>query len=222
MGKTVNLFASAKKAPVAEKKSEKKDDKAVVSIPGLRDYATVVDLKKNLEALEKTLRVPVIQAVKDFFKRATEKPDSFRGVDGEAKATCILAKRSTSSNLSDKEIELLEKLKLPLGEEVEVEERFVINPEIMDDQKTLEKISAALAKIPGCENFILHQEKKVKKVVTEETLTKVFEGKLFAEVGDLVSTITIKPSVTQSEETEVAASIARVQKLLKGEVAGNA
>lgn len=215
MAKSVNLFAAAKKAPVVEKKATKADDKEVVAIPGLRDYATVVDLKKNLEALEKTLRIDVIKAMRDFFRRQSRRPDSFRGVDGDATATCMLNKRATSSPLNEAEVQLLEKLDLPIGEELLVEERFVINPELMSDQKTLEKISAALSKIPGCENFILHQERQTKKVVTDATLEKVFEGKLFDQAIDVVGVFAIKPSVKQSAESEVATSLARVQRLLE-------
>jgi hypothetical protein len=83
------------------------------------------------------------------------------------------------------------------------------------DQKKLEAISKALSKVPGCEDFILHQERQVNTVVNEASLTKVFEAGLFESHGSLVSVLSVKPTV---KTPEVSSAIARAQKLLGVEV----
>jgi hypothetical protein len=206
-----NLFATAKvvEAPV---KSKKKDDKVEIQIDGLEDYAVLTDLIKNLTTIQATLAEDVKGKMREIFAKSTSRPENFRGVDGNASASCEMRKRSTASPLADGEVEVLMKNHVPFGENVLVEERFVINTKYTGDQELLKKISDALSKVKGLpEDFILLQKGSATKVVTDETVEKVFELGLGESLIDTVAVLAIKPKV---EKVDVKAALDRAKKLV--------
>ena len=210
----MNLFSTAKKVEAPAPKA-KKNDKERVLIKGLEDYAIICDLEKNLAAIKETLRLDVVAGMKSYFGKFKTRPENFRGFEGDAEASCELKIRPSASPLNPAEVELAKDKGIPTEEVELIPERFVINPALMADQKKLEAISKALSKVPGCEDFILHQERQVNTVVNEASLTKVFEAGLFESHGSLVSVLSVKPTV---KTPEVSSAIARAQKLLGVEV----
>ena len=62
-----NLFSTAATLEVAPKKASKADNKAKIEIEGLEDYAMVVSLQKNLDALKETLEGSVKAQMKEVF-----------------------------------------------------------------------------------------------------------------------------------------------------------
>ncbi len=207
-----NVFATAKviepKAPKA-----KKDDKIEHQIKGLEDYAIVSNLVKNLTTIQKTLGESVKIEMRKIFTKGKSRPDNFRGIDGKAKASCEMRKRSSASPLTDDEVADLERHNLPYDTLEADPERFVINPEYMQDQDLLEKVSAALSKVKGLpEDFIMLQKGSVKRVVSDQTIVKIFECGLAESFIDTVGVLAIKPSM---EADDIDSAIVRAKDILK-------
>jgi hypothetical protein len=211
-----NLFAKAKaEAAPVEKTKVKKDDKREVTIPGTHQLAIVKGLAKTLKTIEATLTEKVkLLAKSEFTAQAAlhkVRPDSFRGIDKTSKATYYISKRSTASPLTEEEQAALKAAEIPFATEVLIPGRYVVNPEVMDDQDLLEKVSKALSKIPGGEKFITWQAEQSAAVVSEETVDKVFELGLASKFMGMVTTIGVKPS---TDVTDLKKSLDSVKELL--------
>ena len=210
-----NLFSTASTIKVEPKKTSKADNKAKIEIEGLQDYTLVDSLEKNLKALKETLKGKVNEQMKEIFTRQSNKrPDNFRGIEGSASASCEMRKRTIASVLTEEEVKALEKDGIPVGTEVTVPDRFIINPEHAANQELLQKISDAIRKVPGLpENFILHQPEQSSRVVTDKTLDKVCEKGLLPKHFDKVATMAIKAKL--EEELDINAVLDSVRELVK-------
>jgi hypothetical protein len=197
---SANLFSTAATLEVSPKKG-KVDNKEKIKIEGLEDYAMVDSLEKNLKAIKETLKGKVNGQMKEIFTRQNNKrPENFRGIQNKASASCEMRKRTIASALTEEEVEALEADGVPVGSEVSVPSRFIINPDFMMDQALLQKISDAMRKVPGLpENFIVMQPEQSTRVVTDETLDKVCEKGLIKKHFDKVATLAIKAKL----ETEL-------------------
>lgn len=192
MAKT-NMFTAAKAAP-APVKAKAKADKETVQMDGLEGLAALTALIKNLEAVKSTIEAEVKAEQRAHFIEHGAK--NFIGVDGIATASIECRKRSTTSVLSDAEVEALEAADIPVGSIEVMPERFVVNPDKMSDQKLLQRVSDALSKIPGTEDFIMLQEGVTKSVVTEETFAKATETKdLRSQFISTVAVMAVKPKL---------------------------
>jgi hypothetical protein len=197
----MTLFAKAKKTAPATAAKGKKDARQEININGLGDYAIVDAVVKGFTALQKTLAESVKDEMSDVFATQGEaigkRPDNFKGIDNDntqASASCELRCRSSASALSDEEAEKLTELGIPFSEVVTQEDCFIINPAYFSDQAMLEKVSKALEKVKDLpEDFIMHQTKVSKKVVTEESMEAVFKKGLAASLLSIVGTLAIKP-----------------------------
>ncbi len=210
-----NLFSTAATLEVAPKKTSKADTKEKIKIEGLEDYAMVVSLQKNLDALKETLEGSVKAQMKEVFTRQSNKrPENFRGIENHASASCEFRKRSIRSVLTEEEVGALEKDGIPVGTEVTVPSRFIINPEYMMDQALLQKISDAMRKVPGLpENFIVLQAEQSSRVVTDETVDKVCEKGLITQHFDKVATMAIK--ATLENELDIEAVLDSVREMVQ-------
>ena len=209
-----NLFSTAATIKVEPKKT-KADNKEKIKIEGLEDYAMVVSLQKNLGAIQETLESKVKAQMKEVFTRQNNKrPDNFRGIENHASASCELRKRSTRSSLTEEEVEKLEKDGIPVGTEVTVPSRFIINPEHAANQELLQKVSDAIRKVPGLpENFIVMQEEQSSRVVTDETLEKVCEKGLIAVHFDKIAVMAIKAKL--ENELDIKNVLESVRKMVQ-------
>ena len=192
-----NLFTKAAAVPAAPKK-EKKSDKVELKTARLAQYAAVNALMKSLETIQATLKGDIEGQMVTYFKGVVvdtkKKPDSYRGIDGEASASLEFRKRSVRSILTDAECETLTNAKIPYGEDVKVTECFVINPKYSEDSALLEKVSGALSKIKDLpEDLIQHQAKVATRTVTDETIDGLCKDPiLFAQLFNVVSVLAIK------------------------------
>lgn len=169
-----NLFAKAKAAPAV--KASKKSNKAEKPISGMEGFAVVVSLMKNLEGIKATMEGEIKSEMRGIFVVDGEgqRPESFRGVEGSAEASCELRKRTAMSALSQTEIDALTADGIPVGKSESIPERFIINPAYANNQELLAKVSAALSKITELpDDFIQVQAEVSKVIVTDETLEAV-------------------------------------------------
>ena len=190
----VNLFQNAKiVAPPPKPKSN--DDKDVIRLKGLEDYAKIDLLVKQLMAIKETLAQDLKGAMKVQFLKV---PENYEGYDGAASASCELRKRATNSPLKAAEIEELTKAEIPIGEMIETQEAFIFNPKYSSDPKYTKlfaKVSEKIQEVKDLpEDFIQLQPESKKSVVTDETFDTVKgDEKLLAQFIDTVGVMAIKP-----------------------------
>lgn len=207
-----NIFAAAKVIEAPKPKKAKKDEKEEVVLDGLEDYSVIISVIKNLEAVAKTMESDLKEQMKSHFSKAEKKPDNFRGVEGDAKASCEMRKRSSASTLTDEEVTLLTKLGVPFDVVPVVEERFIVNPAYSADQDLLKKVSDALSKVKELPaDFIMLQKGSSKSVTNDDTIPVAYEKKVFASIMDSIAVFAIKPTVS---EFELDKQVDKVRKIL--------
>lgn len=210
-----NMFATAKEAPSSPKGKGKKE-KLKVAIKGLEDLATIKYAMDALKGLYETVDADVRNQVKAWFIKtggeSKSQPENPEGDEGNGRASLQLRKRSSRSVLTDTEIALAKEFGLPLETQTDVAETFIINPEYANDQALLEKVSKALAKVPGLpEDFILKQTGKTTTVFADNAITALFAtgdmDKITAAIG-MVGTFAVGPKV--KDQLKAAARVSEI------------
>jgi len=215
----MSVFSKAKVVEAPAKKAAKRNDKAVVELEGLFNYAVVDKVVKTFGALQKTLAATLKEKQSEYF--VTEgnargyRPENFRGVDGLASASCELRMRSSASVLSDEECELLTKAKIPFDTVVEQVNQYVINPKYFDNQDLLALVSKSLEKLGLPDDFIQLQTEKTTRIVNEESLAAVFKNRVAADFLSLVSVLAIKPVL--DETVTLDQTIDHAKKIIEAE-----
>lgn len=207
----MSRFSNARTSAGTAKKtaSSKKTDE--VAIRDLRELAVVTAAIKNLEALKSTLAESVNEQITDRFV-ATHKgsrPKNFKGLDTDATASCQLRKRSSRSNLSENDMELLRRVGVSMEESEST--MFFINREYAHDADLLERISAAIDSVEGApEDFILSTPEKF--VTTDKSLDEAFAAGLS---GDALRSV-LKVVGTVASRTKFSGDVASaIAELLK-------
>jgi hypothetical protein len=196
-----NIFANAVAAKPA--KASKKPAKAEVVIEGLELVAALDAASKTIESLQKAARDQVNARVRNYFiengAKSKRQPENFRGVEGEAEASCELRKRGTRSPLSEIERKFLDAKGIPFEKVSDVTETFIINPEYLEDSELMGRVGDVLSKVPNMPaDFIQKQTGKTTFVVTDETVATVFSkpADILAEILGIVTVIALKPQTT--------------------------
>lgn len=196
-----NIFATAQ--PVKSMASKpKKGEKELIGMDDIEQYSHVDAILKGLESVKETLAATIkAKALGMFIERAKgRKPESFRAAEGDASASIEMRKRSTRSALTDEEVIVLEQLNIPVETSITVPRMFGINPSYCGDMKLLEKVSAAIAALVPAD-FIVVQEEKSTRVVSDSTFDEAWKQGVSAEVVSMVGVIAIKPKL---ETTDIA------------------
>jgi hypothetical protein len=209
-----NLFSFARSEVAKVPTKKKASDKPTFEITGLKKLATLSVMMKSISALYETTEADVKNQMAKYFShmgdRDEKQPSNFKGIEGDASASCELRKRSSRSVLSDEEVKMLEENNIPYETVVDVQECFVINPAYSQDENLLAKISKALEKVPGLPaDFIQLQPSVTRRVVSEETMATVFKNKLAEDFLSVVGTLAIKPTIANSETIDT-----KIQELL--------
>jgi hypothetical protein len=210
----MSIFANAKalKAPAAAKGKKTENE---VELPGLENYALVDALIKSLEGVKLTLASQLKSDAREHFlaEGTDRRPENFKAVDGSAKASIVLGKRSTKSVLNEEEVELLTAAGVPVEIVDDVAETFVINPAYAKDSALLGKIEKALKKVPGLPvDFILAQEGKSRTVVSDKTVEAVFTKGLAEQFIDTVCVLSVTPKL---ENPNLKAALELAKKFVK-------
>lgn len=195
----MSIFKNAKTLdakPTGKAKAEKRE----IAVAGIQTLAEIEALLKSLEAAKTTLAAEIKEAgFGEFLALETNvRPESFKGVDGQATCSVEMRKRGTNSALNQDEVEILEKLGLKPFKEVVAPELFGINPVYASDEALMNKVSKALEKIVPSD-FIVHQEERSKLVVNDELLEAAFRLPYGSEERKtalaLVTTMALKPKL---------------------------
>lgn len=211
-----NLFAAAS-AIAPKPKSPKASLKPEVQVERLELYAAIAAATKSLVSMLETVGEQVKDTITAHFVekgiQQGAQPLNFDGIDGRARASCQIKKRSSNSPLDATEVALLEKHGIPMETVTDVVETFIINPAHATNAELLERVSRALEKVPGLPaDFIQKQVGTPKVIATTETLPAIFKLKREAleEVIRTAGVIAIRP---QTEES-ISSSLGRVIEFL--------
>jgi hypothetical protein len=207
----------AKKTVKTDTKA-KQAEKVEIAMAGLEAVAALDAVIKSLTALKdsKALEVKDLMRVEFIAAglKSKSKPESFRGRDGAASASCELRNRASTSPLTDDEIALLAQYNIPVQKLTATVDTFVINPDYIEDMTIMSKIEKALKPVKGIpEDLFLKQEGKSKTVVADTAMDILFKtDRLTVEtVLPLISVPAIKPKM---DSDDLAAAFAIVEKLI--------
>lgn len=211
----MSIFANAK-APEDKKQNAKKSNKEEIAIKGLEDLAAIDIAIGSLETIRETLEGSVKDVMAAHFVKTGEilgrKPENFRGVEGNAEASCELKRRSSRSVLSDDEVELFKKNNIPYETITDVEACFLINPKYTENAELLEKISNAIMSIEGIpDDLILRQTEKSRHVASDESINAIFKSKTAKSLLKLATTMALKVT---SKKADVVEALDHVKKII--------
>jgi len=211
----MSMFDNAKTVKTGTKA---KATKEFINIPGLLVSAGLDVVIKSLTALKKSKDAEIKETMMGLFAakgvETGKRPESFRGQDGAAEASCELRIRSSASALTEDEITLLASKNIPTETVVDTVETFVINPEYLADAKIMGAIEKALKGVKGIpEDLFLKQEGKSKTVVGEGAFDALFSAKGITveealDLLPLISVPAIKPTL-KDDDLGTAFDIAR-------------
>lgn len=209
-----NLFATAAAMPAKAPKASKSDTKQEIEIKGMEKLAMVDSLITLLEGVKGTYEAQVKGQMGDLFyadvKNKAAKPESFRGVEGIASASCEIRKRSTRSALTEAQCEVLRGAGLEPNKAISIPALFAVNPEVAGNMELLGKVSEALNGIVPA-NFFVQQKEQYTFTVTDEMLAQACRERMPREVIDLLTTLACKPKLVS---TDVKKLMGFVEKLV--------
>lgn len=199
------LFSRAKTIQTTKTATTKKA-KQEIAIAGIQSLAEVKAMMQSLEALALTLEGEIKEAgFSEFLDMETQvRPESFKGIDGEATCSVEMRKRGTNSALNEDEITVLTNHGLKPFKQIITTEMFCINPAYAGNETLMNKVSKAIEKIVP-EDFIMLQEERSKMVVDDSLLDSAFklEGDARIEALRLCTTMALKPKLNAEYKMEL-------------------
>ena len=227
--KKTNLFQKAAVVTTAAP-VPKKSKKTEILIVGLKEYAELDAIIKFAGSLSSTVGSEIKSGpIMDQCVAALTEgilPESFRGIEDDASASCEIRKRSTNSPLNDAELAELAAAGFvvteidPDAKVVSQTKMFGINPKYENDMKLLEKVSTAIEKIVP-EDFIVQTEEKSKVVVTEKVIsTVVGSKKANRALAEMLFVPAIKAKLEATDMIKILDNLkARIQAVATAETA---
>lgn len=194
----MTLFAKAK-AVTAKPTAAAKKTKQEIAISGIQQLAELKAMIASMEAAAKTLEGDIKEQGFGEFLNMTGsvRPDSFKGVDGQASCSVEMRKRGTNSALNESEVEVLAGFGLKPFTQVVVNQMYGINPVYAENEELMSKVSEALESIVP-EDFIVLQEGVSKQVVDDALCDAAFKmpaGEDRAAAVRIVTTMALKPKL---------------------------
>lgn len=212
----MSLFAKAQ-VIAAKPTGKAKTEKQEIALAGILAISEIDAQIKALTAVRATLDSEIKEAgFGEFLAMETKvRPESFKGIEGEATCSVEMRKRGTNSALNEDEVKVLEALGLTPFKQIITTQMFGINPIHAGNEALMEKVSKALEKIVP-EDFIVLQAEASKQVVNDELLEAAFalpHGSDERKTAlSLVTTMALKPKL--NAEYDMSKLSANVDKIL--------
>ena len=210
---TLDLFATAKTVKAEPK--PKASDRVKVAVEGLSELAACRALIGTLEGyaarFEETVKVAAFTKwVQDAFRTRTT-PKGYDLVDDHATGKYAFKKKSSLSVIPDDTLPLFDAMKIPYEMKIVQPDHWFFSPDLMEDEKARQVISAALGKEPYLKGkeILCHQEAVLKPVTTDETISEAI--KLVQTEAQLLAfgpAIGVNAVSTMFDSPEVAAALA--------------
>lgn len=229
--KAYNAFSGAERVSKPSAKPASKKD--FIEVEGIAEYNAVAFAEKEIKTLKETMRndlLPVLypEWVKGV-ARTHKPPESFKAWEGgdenspTAVSSCQCQKKSTREKLTPEVCEILEKNNIPYETIWEPAHTYIINPELLKDEKMVAKLGEGIGKLlvqlglP--ENTIQEQVGVSRNVVSDETLRAVArlnDPDKIAELLPLVTTPVIKPVKEEANTLSVVKFLGKLIDKLTG------
>lgn len=172
-----NVFGSAVATKGKAKSKKSKGDKPELEMKeGFDTYVALILTEKALDGVKKQLEGQYKEDAYEHFctlihETEGKKPESTVGVEGDATALFQFKKRGAGFNqeVADK----LDENNIPYDKTEVVPERFIINPELLGDQKKLGELAQAIEKMGLDFDVIQKQQPTYKYNIDDETLKKI-------------------------------------------------
>lgn len=211
------IFDKAK--TIKTDKPSKRSAPSVV-MAGIEAVAALDTVIKSLTALKETKMVAVKDAMKERFIRVgldeKRRPVNFKGIEGEASASCELRIRSKTSALSDAEVAFLTKHGIKTHTITATPETFAINPSYLQDATIMRAVEIALKKVKGLpEDFIQYQEGVSSTVVDDGALDEMFAKASKVDCEQIINTIgvlAVKPKMNEDDYKAAMKIVAKIAK----------
>lgn len=213
------MFKNAKILEKAPEVKGKKAPREEVKVKGVEEFAQLAAAEKAIASAKAVLQESMVETVsakfmKDIKDSGGKTPDSFNAVEGLGSINCQLKKRSTASALNEEERQILDGAKVPYHRQVTTPKLFAINPNYATDEKMLEKVEKALAKLGLPDDFIVVQEEQAKYVIDDKALDKALKSG-DKEIVKLATTLAFKPTLSEVKPAEIAKTIEKVLGIYK-------
>lgn len=212
-------FANAKSVPAKAPKS-KKPELETVEVEGMEAVASLKVVIDSLKAIHDSKMAEVKERMVAYFAttgiKTKKGPANFRGVEGEASASCELRRRAVTSPLTEDEITLCAAHNVPVEEVIDTVETYIINPEYLNDPAVMGAVEAALKKAKGIPaDLFMKQEEKKKTVVADGCFDALFGSKLTKADAEAMLGVIGVPAVKATLNSDnIADAFAVAQRLL--------
>jgi hypothetical protein len=192
-----NVFGTAASTGSAKKKTKSKSNRMEVEMDeGFESFVALILVEKALDGVKKQLEGSFKEsAYETFIKEVNDngkKPDSIVGVEGDATAMFQFKKRG--AGFTEEVANQLEENGISFEKEEKVPERFIINPDVLEDQAKLGKLAQAIEKLNLGFDVIQKQEPTFKFNIDDTTiaqLSKLKKPELQAELIKAVSLVAV-------------------------------
>jgi hypothetical protein len=197
---TATTTTKAKKSTASEEFSE-----------GFQNYVALLIIEKAIGGVKKQLEGQYKEEAYSLFIEEVaaneRKPDSIKAEYEDATATFQFKKRS--QGFSSAVVEQLNEYDITYVSEETIPERYVINPEILDDQTKLGKLAEAIMSLNLGFDVIQKQNPQFKYNISSDTfkhIAKVKDPEVLAELVKAVSTVAVSHAKLSGEADDIEAA----------------
>lgn len=217
-------FDKAEAVKTGAKKSAKPAKEQVV-LAGLEEVAALDAVIKALTAIHVTKAAEVKTAMTERFAaegtRLGKRPENFRGIEGDASASCELRARAVTSPLKPEELIACKENKISYTEVVDTVATYVINPEYLTNMEIMSAVEEALKSAKGIPSDLFQkQEGKSKIVVADTAFDELFDPKVkrsVATVETLLGIVGVPAIKATFAEGKMAEAFSKAKSLLIAE-----
>lgn len=189
-----------------------KRERAEVKIKHLQEFVDlslyVKDVNRMKDQIEARIKDTIIE---NFIELSDgELPIPIDAYEYKANATIECKKRSIASELTDVDMEILEKHGVIVEPTTISSQKFIINPEYMSNSDMLEKVAKLLMSTEIPKDFIQIKPAVKKYIVTDDLFEKCFKERRPAPVIKVISSIGIRVKAKVLDFTKISERIKKV------------
>lgn len=207
----MNMFQTAKKAPVKNTAKKANATPETVAIEGLQDFAAVCAVMTSLDAIKKSLEGGIKAEGSSIIiaegVRLKRRPENIKAADGAASASIQLKAKASNIAIPEEDQAILAEDNIPLKTTDNVTKTFIINPEYANDEGLLAKVAKALSKVPGLPTDFIQMQEDTKVVCDgDNTLNAIFalgDADKVNRYLPLVTSVAVKPTFTEDVERAI-------------------
>jgi len=215
------MFLNAETAPMPKKNKTSAENREVIQLENLKVIAAaqrVMDAMESILKSEKALaKVTCMEHFLNVLVSTKQKPVTVNAEQDDATAQIVF---SASAFAKPETADIMDQYEVPFEKRETIPARFVINPEIYDNQELLGKLAVTLKNLEGFEGIqIIQRQNSVWKIgVTDETFAATAKiadpavrDKIFQDIAGMQFK---KPMFDESNSLQAAVSFLQKEGLV--------